>query len=35
VVREALKGHPQVASFEEGLPNEGGDGVTVAKIVKE
>ncbi len=35
VVRDALKGHPQVASFEEGLPNEGGDGVTVAKIVKE
>lgn len=35
VVRAALKGHPQVASFGEGLPNEGGDGVTVAKIVKE
>jgi DNA mismatch repair protein MutS2 len=34
-VRAALKGHPQVASFEEGLPNEGGDGVTVAKMVKE
>ena len=31
-VRAALKGHPQVTSYEEGLPNEGGDGVTVAKI---
>ncbi len=35
VVREALKAHPHVAAFEEGLPNEGGDGVTVAKIVKD
>ncbi len=34
-VRAALKGHEYVASFEEGLPSEGGDGVTVAKIVKE
>jgi DNA mismatch repair protein MutS2 len=34
-VRAALKGHPQVTSFEEGHPSEGGDGVTVAKIVKE
>jgi DNA mismatch repair protein MutS2 len=34
-VRATLKGHPQVASFEEGHPSEGGDGVTVAKIVKE
>ncbi len=34
-VRAALKGHEYVASFEEGHPNEGGDGVTVAKIVKE
>jgi DNA mismatch repair protein MutS2 len=34
-VRAALKGHPQVTSFEEGHPNEGGDGVTVAKMVKE
>jgi DNA mismatch repair protein MutS2 len=33
-VRAALKDHPHVASFEEGLPNEGGDGVTVAKIAK-
>jgi DNA mismatch repair protein MutS2 len=34
-VRIALKEHAQVASFEEGHPNEGGDGVTVAKIVKD
>jgi len=34
-VRAALKEHAQVSSFEEGHPNEGGDGVTVAKIVKD
>ncbi|MCX6067190.1 MAG: endonuclease MutS2 [Chloroflexi bacterium] len=34
-VRAALKQHAEVSSFEEGHPNEGGDGVTVAKIVKE
>ena len=34
-VRAALKGHAQVTSFEEGHPNEGGDGVTVAMIVKD
>jgi DNA mismatch repair protein MutS2 len=34
-VRAALKGHTQVTSFEEGHPNEGGDGVTVAMIVKD
>ncbi|GAB4481163.1 MAG: endonuclease MutS2 [Anaerolineales bacterium] len=34
-VRAALKGHPQVGAFEEGLPSEGGDGVTVAKMVKD
>lgn len=34
-VRAALKGHEYVASFEEGHPNEGGDGVTVVKIVRE
>ncbi len=34
-VRAALRGHDYVASFEEGHPSEGGDGVTVAKIVKE
>ena len=34
-VRAALKQHPQVVSYEEGHPSEGGDGVTVAKIAKE
>ena len=34
-VRVALKAHAQVASFEEGHPNEGGDGVTVVKIIKD
>jgi DNA mismatch repair protein MutS2 len=34
-VRAALKHHPQVATFEIGLENEGGDGVTVAKMVKD
>jgi DNA mismatch repair protein MutS2 len=32
VVREALRGHPHVASFEGGKPAEGGEGVTVAKL---
>jgi len=32
VVREALKGHPLVASFRDGELNEGGAGVTVAKL---
>ncbi len=31
-VRAAMQHHPHVSSYEEGLPNEGGDGVTVAKI---
>jgi len=31
-VRAALKNHPQVTSFEEGDPKEGGEGVTVAKL---
>jgi len=31
-VRAALKGHPHVAAFEEGRENEGGAGVTVAKL---
>ncbi len=31
-VRRALQDHPHVRSNESGLPNEGGDGVTVAKI---
>ncbi|MDP2976735.1 MAG: Smr/MutS family protein, partial [Anaerolineales bacterium] len=32
-VRAALKEHPHVASFETGHDKEGGDGVTVAKLV--
>jgi DNA mismatch repair protein MutS2 len=32
VVREALRGHPHVVSFEGGKPAEGGEGVTVAKL---
>jgi DNA mismatch repair protein MutS2 len=31
-VRGALRGHSYVKSFEEGAPNEGGEGVTVALI---
>jgi len=31
-VREALRDHPNVASFEEGGDKEGGSGVTVAKL---
>jgi len=31
-VRAALRIHPQVSSFEEGGPKEGGEGVTVAKL---
>ena len=31
-VRDALRGHSYVKSFEEGAPNEGGEGVTVALI---
>lgn len=31
-VREALDGHPHIKSFEAGAANEGGDGVTVAKL---
>lgn len=34
-VRATLKQHPHVTTYEEGLPNEGGDGVTVAKIANE
>lgn len=34
-VRAALKGHEYVLSFEEGHPNEGGDGVTVVKIARD
>jgi DNA mismatch repair protein MutS2 len=32
-VRQALSGHPQVKSFELGGDKEGGDGVTVAKLL--
>ena len=32
VVRQALKEHPQVKSFEGGEQKEGGEGVTVAKL---
>jgi DNA mismatch repair protein MutS2 len=33
VVRQALKGHPHVKTYEAGGEKEGGDGVTVAKLV--
>lgn len=33
VVQEALAGHPLVASFKSGELNEGGEGVTVVKLV--
>jgi len=33
VVREALAEHPLVASFRPGELNEGGEGVTVVKLV--
>jgi DNA mismatch repair protein MutS2 len=32
-VREALRQHPHVTSYEEGSPKEGGEGVTVAKLI--
>ncbi len=33
-VREFLADHPLVSSYETGAPNEGGEGVTVAKLVQ-
>ncbi len=32
VVRQALRGHPHIKSFEEGGEKEGGEGVTVANL---
>jgi len=32
VVREKLEGHPYVKNYERGGENEGGDGVTIAKL---
>jgi len=33
-VREALSHHPHIKSYESGVDNEGGDGVTVAKLAQ-
>jgi len=35
IVREVLNQHPQVLSFEIGREQEGGEGVTIAKLVNE
>jgi DNA mismatch repair protein MutS2 len=35
VIRDALRDHPHVVSFEEGRDQEGGAGVTVAKIASD
>ena len=32
-VRDVLRGHPLVANLRSGEANEGGDGVTVVKLV--
>jgi DNA mismatch repair protein MutS2 len=32
VIREALKENQHVKNFESGMENEGGDGVTVARL---
>ncbi|HFC10315.1 MAG TPA: endonuclease MutS2 [Chloroflexi bacterium] len=34
-VRDALERHPHVRAWESGLPQEGGDGVTIAKLAGE
>jgi DNA mismatch repair protein MutS2 len=34
-VRSYLSGNEQVSSIEEGHPNEGGDGVTIVKFIKD
>jgi DNA mismatch repair protein MutS2 len=33
-IRQALTDNPYVASFEAGLPNEGGDGVTIIRLLQ-
>ena len=34
-IRDSLKGHPFVGDFRAGGPGEGGDGVTVAKLMEQ
>ena len=34
VVREKLRSHPLVESSRPGMPEEGGDGVTVAELIE-
>lgn len=35
VIREALKANPHIHNFESGMENEGGDGVTVARLKQD
>ena len=35
VIREALKANPHIRNFESGMENEGGDGVTVARLKQD
>jgi DNA mismatch repair protein MutS2 len=35
VIREELRSNPQVYDFESGMDNEGGDGVTIARLKQE